>query len=50
MRKAVSGAFLLLLAAPSCSSGGPRYLLSRCEVETEPSDGMVMLHTDLWKS
>lgn len=26
----------------------PRYLLSRFEAETVPSDGMVMLHTDLW--
>jgi hypothetical protein len=26
----------------------PRYLLSRAEDESENSDGMVMLHTDLW--
>ena len=41
---------LLLLPAVSlpCSAAGPRYLLSRAEPETEASDGMVMLHYDLW--
>ena len=46
----LAAALLCVFAAVNAGAPPPppRYLLSRAEDESENSDGMVMLHTDLW--